>query len=476
MNEVSRPEVTSRQAYIIAAIAVVIFVLNRVVGAINPDLFKSGSFFKLFVINMVVVGLIVSIVNFRLSLLALIYVAPIAIYYVPGLPFYFTLGDAYLLVLVVVFFIRMITGSEGSIPKTPLDRTIFFFVLLSFLSLINARDIEKGVFELIQTLEYLVFAYYLFTAALHNRITIKAVTDTITLGGTMISAYGIIEYFTNGGGSYRITGTFGNFNAMGAFLAMTTSFIFNLAVSEKDKLKKTMLLICLFTNFVALIMTFSRGSWIGVIIGIVLSAQLKGMVNFVKYFSLAFVLLVILSLTVPTTQYTERFTSISKVSDDASLRRLRQFQIAYDIMTTYPILGVGITSNTDYVYEVYGEPQNAEIHNLFLHIACERGIPAMLLLAWLFISFGLDVIKRISRTDDQFFINLYVALFAAVVSFAAVNFFAYMLIRGPAMYFAILLGLYQAAANVQDHEPKDVEWSKFLSSVNLKRPTMRMGY
>ncbi len=466
--------ISNRHIYIVAGILIFVYLSNYLIQfvKVSPESYSAVIRNVMYIVS--IAGIVLTFANYHLSLIIFIFVAPLAVYNIPNLPFFFTYGDAYLLILVFVWITRIGLGHEKRPLKTFLDRLIFLFVLLSILSAINSRYADAATREIVQTLEYFVFCYYLFSVTIIRRNILDGIVQGIVVCGGLIALYGIMQYFRLGAGESRITGTFGHFNAMGTFMAMMVTFVFNLAIAEKDRKAKYFFYAVLAVDTLALLMTFSRGAWIGTVTGIIVSAQIRGMVQFIRIFALVMVVFFLMAVIAPP-QYIGRMASVPRVEDTSSKNRLRQWQIAYETISSYPLLGVGLENNTDHVIEKYNEPTNGEIHNLFLHVGSERGLPAMLVLIGIFGLFFVRIIKRLNQTEDDYFRALYTALFSAVLAFGIVNIFAYQLIRGIALFFTMFLALFNAGMYVEENEPVESKWAEMLSTLESKRPLAKMG-
>lgn len=474
VNQQTR-DISLTSIYVILAILAFLMAMNLMLDIYTPDIrtFRSSLPMIIGVGSIIVLG--ITAFNFRLSVALFVFVIPLANYHIPNMPFHFTSTDAYLIVLVIVYFIRYLMGKEPGLQKTFLDRTIFLFLLWILISSFNTPNMSKSMREFVKMAECLLFCYLLISSVVRTRRMLEVMIQVILLVSALVSIHGIYQYLSLGDYNMRIKGSFGHFNALGAYLAMTTTFLFNLQVSTKNRRTKILYSIYLVLNVIALLLSFSRGAWIGCIIGIVISAQMKGMVNFIKYFSGLIVFIILFSLFSPE-RYLWRAASIPKITDAASKSRLEQYEIALEVISNYPVLGIGLGNMQNFATEVYSNPTLGEIHNLFLHIGSESGLPAMLLLLWIFGHFFIHIIRKISITENYFYYSAYLAIFSAIVSFAILNMFAYMFVRGPFMFFALLLGLYSACLYVEKNEPKDTEWINLLSSVNNKRPKMKMDF
>lgn len=475
MITVPETRVSEKQVNAIAAFAVLMFVGNFIFNIVSSQKGNAGLN-EMIVFLGAAAAFMTAIIHFQYAIILFIFLAPLVVYYVPKLTFFFTIGDAFLLVLTVIFFFRIVAGRERKFTSTINDRTIFLFIFLSVCSTIQSRVLSEGVKEVVQSIEYFVCCYYLFSMAINDRKFLNVVLHTILVVSLLVALRGIYEYFDMGGGGYRIRSTFSHFNANGTFLSMTTTLAFTMAtlpgLDRKTRIIRFFILGC---NIFALLFSFSRGAWIGAVAGVVMSTQLRGMVSFFKILMVALVVSILISLFVPTNRYTERFKSISDTSETSSKNRLDQYTIASWAMIENPLLGIGVSNNKYYANEVHHQPWNSEIHNLYLHIGAERGIPAMVILIFIFISYFTQIYRRAMASKDAYFKNIYASLMAVMAAFATANLFAYMLVRGPAMFFSIFFGLLQAVIYVEDHEHKEVEWAEMLSTIDLKRPAIRMG-
>lgn len=131
---------------------------------------------------------------------------------------------------------------------------------------------------------------------------------------------------------------------------------------------------------VALATTFTRNAWIGAVVGI-------GSLLAVRRARLLLLIPVVLGLfLVASPVLRQRAMSAFDTTTDASNRdRVQMWGIGGRIIRDHPFFGVG----PDQVLAVYPKyrpvdavrPANVHLHNVFIQIAAERGLPA--LLAWL---------------------------------------------------------------------------------------------
>ncbi|MEW5944927.1 MAG: O-antigen ligase family protein [bacterium] len=449
---------------VVAALLVVSVIVFLVVRLLRVDLSTIGDAGHLLVLLAVVpIVLLFAYMRFETALLVFMFVVAVGKYEIPGVGFFLVYSDVFLIILTAVWFTRMVLRKGYGFRSTFLDRHIFIFTLLSVLAVVNSPSFSAGFKEVVQTVEYLVFSYYLFASAVRSREQIAALMQALVMSAVFTSVCGVYQYFEQGGGDYRVTSTFGHFNAYGAYLAMTTMVTFNLFLSEEERGARTWLAAALTCQLVALMMTFSRGAWIGVIVAIVISAQFRGMVQFVRLFTAMVVLAIFLSLVLPS-QFVGRAASITDFSDPASENRIRQYKIAYETIVRRPLLGIGIGSIEGYALSEYQEMGVGAVHNLFLMIGAERGLPAMFALMFFFGSFFINGARRIGETGERFLFTAYLALYSGIAAYFFINMTAYQLVRGLGIMFGMYLGLFQAAMKIEDEEREEKEIPYYVRS------------
>jgi O-antigen ligase len=387
--------------------------------------------------------------NIELATTVFVFVIPLTNYRLPELPFFLTIADAYIIILTTAWLMRLVVSRGERIRGHNLDRLIFIFIILSLVSMFGSGIFSDAIVELLQTIEYFVISYFLFQNIIRRREELNNVMLAISLAAIAYSCYGIFQYIAEGGGSYRVVATFGHFNAYGAYLALMIPLYFNLALTESLRWRRMMYIITIFTCSVAIMFTFSRGAWIGVLGALVFSAWLRGMGQFVKVLSLLTVMVIIMSVSLPE-RFIGRAASITEIDDLSTQNRIKQYTMAFKIMTENPFFGVGLDELGHYA-AAQGTAELGEIHNLFLYVAAERGIPAMMVLVLIIIVFFNNMMTRAAATRSSYFRGIYVALFSAIVSYMIVNLTAYQLVRGLGNFIGIFFGLSVAAQRIEEH-------------------------
>ncbi|MGE0632609.1 MAG: O-antigen ligase family protein, partial [Pseudobdellovibrionaceae bacterium] len=187
-------------------------------------------------------------------------------------------------------------------------------------------------------------------------------------------------------------------------------FCFSIVVSFyywKESLvgKKWVLLSCLGLGL-SLLLTFTRGAWVGAFVGALL---------ILGFYSWRWVVALIVTASVMgatlfylSPEFQSRFTSIAEVNNSANMGRQALWKAHIEMIKDHPLFGVGYgaaKSNLDLYYDRLSIPQDtvkSHAHNQLLHFAAGMGIPGVFLLLslWIYLLFfNWKLLMRIPKTQ-----------------------------------------------------------------------------
>lgn len=232
---------------------------------------------------------------------------------------------------------------------------------------------------------------FLFFFILVNEVsdfkTIKKMIYSLLISSVIASIYGLYQYFFLDYSrikSFSFSLTFGN------LMAVMVIFLSVYIIWGKISLKTRLLfLIVDFVFFINLLLTKSRGAWLGFIIGIILLAIIKSR----KLLIFFIIGLLLFSLLLPT-DFIQRFKSSFNISYDVKNNRSNTYRIAMwitalKIMKEYPIFGLGYYNYRTPLSEPYkldiikSKGQFIHVHNTFLEIGAEQGLFGLLTFIYL---------------------------------------------------------------------------------------------
>jgi O-antigen ligase len=176
----------------------------------------------------------------------------------------------------------------------------------------------------------------------------------------------------------------------------------------------------------ALVMTHTRGAWIGLVVGVALILGVRQ-----KRLLLALpVAAVVIFLASPEAVRT-RIRSIVDPQDVTARERLYMWDSGLQILRDHPWTGVGI-HGVKRVYSAYKHPnavrdQRAHLHNNPIHIAAERGLIGTVCWLWIWLAFyhhAWGIYRRLGPDHPQT-TALVIGSLAGVTGFHVAGLFEY---------------------------------------------------
>lgn len=204
-----------------------------------------------------------------------------------------------------------------------------------------------------------------------------------------------VVQLANGLRILRAYGTLPHPNLLGGFVFLTLLGPGSLFLANKKPNYLALLLLSAGTSLIGL--TFSRSA------GLALASFLFILISKSKYFERKklFLLTATIALTVILTLYPLRDMVSTRVSkstipteQNSILGRLWYSQRAVEMIQTHPLTGVGLGSFVLELSNVAVEGVKIEpVHNVFLLVTADLGVPGFVLIIGLFISIALNIIK-----------------------------------------------------------------------------------
>lgn len=158
--------------------------------------------------------------------------------------------------------------------------------------------------------------------------------------------------------------------------------------SQKKNPVKTFIVLSLVLMFASVILSFSRGAYLGLIAGaaffaVIFLKRSKILGKTLLAIGLAIVFLFALNSSLVST----RLASSFNLKEGSNKERFENWAEAANIVLDYPIAGVGLGNYARMVDPEAAERSSIYAHNLFLDIAVETGIPnAMIFFSLIFVS------------------------------------------------------------------------------------------
>lgn len=304
--------------------------------------------------------------------------------------------------------------------------------LLIFLIMADVINTPRRLFNLVASL--LIAAFFVGLDGLYQRVA----------GYDLFRRFPLFE-------EAKITASFTAPNGFAAYLAAVLPLPLALIAFNVTTLRRRFGLFALsLVLAVCLLLTFTRGAWLGFFAGFLLLFLFAGMRRFVTAIVI-FALLVSLATAFAPAAVKSHLGSLAKIGTDlSSADRLIIWKTGWKMFMDMPLFGHGLGTFMS-VFERYRPAGYNEIvyaHNCFLQMAAETGIMGLLAFLWLCASVILRAFSRFLKSSDNLIRAAALGAAACVSAFlvnSAVDTILYSL--PLAVLFWSLCGL--AAARIQ---------------------------
>ena len=360
----------------------------------------------------VVVSIIIGTVFGLCSLIPMWYVAVAALVLIPLLvvrpqlsvfliiaafPFIPTMAVVGLCIMAMLgAFIKYLYNEKQKISIDMFDISVVLFLVALVFGTVASYKLSGSIKP---ALVYIVFVSTVFVIkrVVDNKTLLRTIINAIITVAFFVSVYGLYQKLTGQAAttwqdkdmfeniSGRIYATFGNPNVFGEYLLITIPVTFAALIKGTGKNRKFMYFMSLALQIVCMVLTYSRGCWIGII----LSMGLMLFMNGKKIVSLCILGIGLLPFIVPDA-IIERLLSIGNTADSSTSYRVYIWQGTINMLKDFWITGIGIGESAFRgVYPIYSfntiiAPHS---HNLYLHVICEMGIVGVIAFVNMIINF-----------------------------------------------------------------------------------------
>ena len=370
----------------------------------------------------------------------LLYIRPQEMY--PDVIGDFPLVKIVAIATLLAYFVSAITGG-GRLSVWPLELKMILVISalgLAFMPIaLSQKDSQDLLFDVYLKI---VIIFAVMINVLNTRDRLRSILKVVVFCGTGLGVYALYAYL---GGNIMVTsnklvvriaglveGMFGNPNDLATGLAILVPLSVALALTRKGFVR-VMFFACTVLLLAGIIVTFSRGGFLGLVaMGAVLLWKV-GRRNRVLT-SLAFVAMLGVFMMMMPGGYGARLTTIFNIEGDptgSAQARRELLDRATSLAITHPVIGLGM--GNFHIYSI----QEQVAHNSYLEIAAELGAAG--LIAYLILIFApIRSLRRIERetrdahappgsaasvTDrDDYYLS--VALQAAFVAYLVCSFFS----------------------------------------------------
>lgn len=265
------------------------------------------------------------------------------------------------------------------------------FLLVTWLSVISSYARKNSLMVAAITTVFVLFYFCVINTA-RSKKQVSLLLKLFVLSGCVVAVYGILQYVMGWGTNVvntwldeemfedvklRVYSTLENPNVLGEYLLLAGFVCGGLMCAVKREWQKIVYGVMLAAIFVCLILTQSRGCWLGLMVGLALMITITNG----RLWGFLPLCLAALPFVLPQS-IVNRFTSIGNLEDSSSSYRVFIWLGTLQMLRDFWISGVGMGEqayNSVYPFYSYNAIVAPHSHNLYLQLMVHSGIPALLL-------------------------------------------------------------------------------------------------
>lgn len=311
------------------------------------------------------------------------------------------------------YLIKLIRGKRTLVFRTEDTFITVFMGMVLFGGIVSVNP--DGSLPSALMMVCLMLGYFITVNLINTRELLKRVTTATVSSAVIVSIIGICQYFLGEASQVwqdmtmfsdiagRVTSTFGNPNILAEYIIMVFPVAAAFFFSSRDRRGKFNSFLTCVALFSCLILTWSRGGWLGLIIGMLIFFifMTRKTVTFLFF---AGVSLPFLPLIIPENIW-NRFTSIGNLADSSTSYRVHIWEASLNMLRDCFGSGIGIGEAAfSQVYPLYayaGVENAPHSHNLFLQIALELGIIGLTVFTVIMLIFIKNSISRAVNTRER---------------------------------------------------------------------------
>ena len=326
---------------------------------------------------------------------------------------------------VLLAFVR---DSSRILYYAPMNRWIYLYAAIylagAWFSVSRRSSLKVGA---------LTVAFLLFAIMLENAIRSKRQLDglirAMVLVGAVVALYGVCQYLFGWGYqsaawvdsdmfssiTFRVPSTFSNPNMLGQYFILIIPFGGACLLTAKHWNSRMVWLICCGLMCVCMLLTFSRGAWLGLLFaGAVFFVLLDPRLILLAPFAFAALVLVMPDTVI------SRFTSIGNMGDASTSYRVYIWMGVLAMLKKYWLCGIGPGDgafNLVYPAYSYNSIVAPHSHNLYLQIICDAGICELLVFLMILFHYFRRLCAAMGREKDRDSRLFQIAAVASVCGF-----------------------------------------------------------
>jgi putative inorganic carbon (HCO3(-)) transporter len=334
--------------------------------------------------------------------------------------------------------------------SSPITLPLAVFLAIHLLAALFGIDILNSLKNFRQV--YIILMFFLAMNYAGGEKEIRKILDAFIAGAVVVGLWAIAMTIKNRyighNLDFRASSFSGNHMHAGgmlmmAFIISAGAFFEKYRGREGGMIKSAPYLLAYLIISAGLVFTYTRGSWLGALLGLFV------LVSFASRRLVVIILLVAASLMLVfrETSFMQRaFSSFKPAPGTSAAERVSMWKSGLQIIRDHPLLGIG-TANVEKIYPKYRQPEAMEpnaghLHNNLIQVAVIDGLPGLGAFLWIFAAFWASMIKTLMKNKKDYPQYVLLLAFCVNIAFFVNGFFEYNLFSTQvAIMFWFLMGI-----------------------------------
>lgn len=365
-----------------AFLVVIFFIFFIIITAHFSHFFASGGSPLIYTCYLLLVAAIIR--NPMIGMMLVVILIPIKIKFIP----YVSVREAIGWVTLLSWTFRALgAGKLGIRFKRP-EKIIVLFFILTLTSLFVNPALGHDYSHYMASFIAVMFFYLLTVMIMDSYKKIDLILKMFVLSGAISCVYGLFSSFSEP--MRRMYALSKDPNYLAFTLTLPIPYLMLKTIYNKNYIKRVLYLLLILLLASGIILAASRSLLIIAPISLILFSFIeRKKTKLLIIFSLLFIGGALLYKSLPTSVFIKRVSTLKQVgeipeAEDPSITARYSFlKFGLKVIAEYPIIGVGAGSGVIY------DPSTGwgvNLHNTYLQLAAESGIPALCIYLLLFIS------------------------------------------------------------------------------------------
>lgn len=307
--------------------------------------------------------------------------------------------------------LKMGIDRQLCLTPSPLNGYIVLYAFIYGYATLTSTSFSGSLFPGLLTIAFVLFFFAVTSSGMGSK-EIDRLMWALLAVGVVVSVYGFYQYlfpeqFRNvwtdtdmfSTVEFRVYSTLENPNVLGEYFLLVIPLGCAVALTGKTRSRKLLALAAVAVMGVCLLLTYSRGCYLGILFAAVVFLVLLDW----RFLIVGVVAIALCPLYLPESIIT-RFTSIGDMGDTSTSYRVYIWMGTLAMLKDYWFCGVGPGMEAfnvvypEYAYNAITAPHS---HNLYLQLMCETGVCGIVVFLVMMVSFYRMMFTAIRREQDK---------------------------------------------------------------------------